>query len=318
MVPRESYVVGGKKKKKKILSYALTSKKQAHPGERSKTAPQREPHVSTHVKPQDGEAKAHGGRVFDRHSGSGRGRELKKGGAGGHNWGKAGEVVTPAAAGTPEPSATGEVAVTEPVAFEPVVEEDPTLTLEEYKEKLAAKRSGAAFEVKQARKITADIKGTVYKKDEEIGEGDYIKLGKEEEKKDVVAKKTTKKTFETNFLSYEAPKPSFEGGGSRGGRGGSTRGGSPREGGAPRAPRPDGDSDAPRAPRPDAGSDAPRGGRGGAFVPRGGRGGARPVTAGARPVTAGARPVTAGARPAAVGRFDVADQDSFPKLGGAA
>jgi len=35
------------------------------------------------------EASSGGGRVYDRHSGTGRGREEKKGGAGGHNWGSA-------------------------------------------------------------------------------------------------------------------------------------------------------------------------------------------------------------------------------------
>jgi plasminogen activator inhibitor 1 RNA-binding protein len=240
----------------------------AHPGERSKIGLKKEEHVNTH-KQAEGEPRR--GRQFERHSGTGRGKEIKKGGGGGHNWGKAGEEV-PAPAATPD----AENAAAEEA---PVVEEDPSLTLEEYEKLRAQKRSGEAFQAKEARKVTTQVTGTVYKKDEETGEGDYIKLGGNDEpdakKKPAHVKKEQKKVFEIDFKvrdsSAEAPRPRRP----EGSRGPSRS--SPREEGA--ASRPHGGG-APRGPR----TGAPR----------------------------------TGAPAAAGGRIDTADVSAFPKLGGSA
>jgi len=248
----------------------------AHPGERSKIGLKKEEHVNTHKPSADGEARR--GRQFDRHSGTGRGREMKKAGGGGHNWGKAGEE-TPAPAATPE--ATGTEAPKEEEA-PVVVEEDPSLTLEEYEKLRAQKRSGEAFETKQVRKVTTEVTGTIYKKDEDVGEGDYIKLGSDEQdlkKKPGHFKNKTKQVFEIDFKVRETPQEP-------------PRRGRPEGGPSRSAPRPEGSS------RPSRGTGAPRG-RGG---PAGGR---------------SAAGVSRGA-PGAAGRIDTADQSAFPKLGGSA
>jgi len=242
----------------------------AHPGERSKIGLKKEEHVNTH-KQTEGEPRR--GRQFERHSGTGRGKEIKKGGGGGHNWGKAGEEV-------PAPAATPDVAENAAAEEAPVVEEDPSLTLEEYEKLRAQKRSGEAFQAKEARKVTTQVTGTVYKKDEEAGEGDYIKLGGNDEpdaKKKPAHVKKEKKVFEIDFKvrdsSAEDPRPRRP----EGSRGPSRS--SPREEGAASRPR---------------GGGAPRGARTGA--PRTG----------------------APAAAAAGGRIDTADVSAFPKLGGSA
>lgn len=206
----------------------------AHPGENSKAGVKKEQRPDS--RKQDAPRR---GREFERRSGTGRGREEKKGGAGGHNWGRAGEETTvPLPSVTPEPNA-------EAVDEAPVVEEDPSLTLEEYEKLRAQKRSGEAFEEKQARKVEAPTEGIVLKRDDDE---DYIKLGSDDQdsKKKAVHKNKTKQVFEIDFkvrdTSADAAPPR---------RGGRPEGGRGREG-------------------------APRGGRGGAprGAPRGGRGSA--------------------------------------------
>jgi len=176
---------------------------------------------------------------------------------------------------TPEAAAEGAV----PAEEEPApVEEDPSLTLEEYERLRAAKRSGAAFEEKEVRKVTTTIEGKAYKKDEDEGEGVYIKLGEDHDlkKKPGHFKQKGKQVFEIDFkvrdTATEAPPRRGRPEGSRGG--GSFRGA--REEGSSR-------------PRGGASAGAPRGGRG--------------------------RPVAPGA---GAGSINTADQSAFPKLGGSA
>ena len=92
-------------------------------------------------------------REFDRRSGTGRGREVKKGGRGAHNWGDATE--TPAAE-TPveeKPAVEGEAAE-KPAAEEPVVEEeDKEMSLEEYMKTMETRRTGDAFETRKEREV---------------------------------------------------------------------------------------------------------------------------------------------------------------------
>ena len=102
------------------------------------------------------------GREFDRISGTGRGKEVSKGGAGGHNWGSAEEEARKAEQGTSEeaaPAAEGEAAAegaeAKPAAegeaaapaapAEPEVVEPPTKTLDEVLAERAALRTGAMF-----------------------------------------------------------------------------------------------------------------------------------------------------------------------------
>jgi plasminogen activator inhibitor 1 RNA-binding protein len=283
------------KQKKKYPVHRGTQAQPAdvtHPGERTKIGLKKEPHVDTHKQPADeGERR---GREFERRSGTGRGKEIKKGGGGGHNWGKAGEDV-------PAPAATPDVAGGENAAAEaPVVEEDPSLTLEEYEKQKAQKRSGEAFELKEARKVSSEIKGTVYKKDEDAGEGNYIKLGEEHDikKKPAAFKHKEKKVFEIDYKVRDTSAPERESS-----FGGARRGGGDREGGGRGAPRGGGSFRSDRPARAEGGEGSSRPARGGAptrgFAPRG------------RPSAGGA----AAAAHAAGGRIDTADQSAFPKLG---
>lgn len=273
----------------------------AHPGERSKSGVAKEHKPDTHKQPAEGERR---GRQFDRHSGTGRGREVKKGGAGGRNWGKPGDEQAPLPPATPdaEGAAPGEAEVAQPP-----VEEDPSLTLEEYEKLKAAKRVGAAFEEKEARKVSAPIEGKVYKKDEQEGEGVYIKLGEDDndlKKKPGHFKSKQKQVFEVDLKvrdssAAEAPAPR-RGGRPEFGRGG----GAPRGDRPPREDRPARDS-APRGDRPPRGEGAPRGDR-------------PPRSEGGAPRGGSAAPRRGGAPAGATGRIDTADQSAFPKLGGSA
>lgn len=225
------------------------------PKERSKIGLKKEEHVNTHK--AEGDQAPRRGRQFDRHSGTGRGREIKKGGAGTHNWGKAGDELA-GAPKTPEPTAEGVAGEAKPEETPVVVEEKEVgMTLEEYEKQRALKRSGAAFAVKEARKVETEVVGKVYKKDEDVGEGDYIKLGEEHDLKKKPAHfkvKPTKQALELNFTIRDTSQdvPSRGRGGDRssgdrgganprsegGGRGGgSSRGrGAPRGRGQPRNP----------------------------------------------------------------------------------
>jgi hypothetical protein len=104
-------------------------------------------------------------RVFDRHlSGTGRGKEVSKGGAGGRNWGSADDEVRAAtggeaaAEGEAAPAAAGEGAAEAEVAAAPEPEEvDNTKTYEEYQKELAAKRAGALFATSSAKADTSGL-----------------------------------------------------------------------------------------------------------------------------------------------------------------
>jgi len=299
-----------------------------HPGEKAKLGLKKEQRPDTHKQPADSERR---GRQFERHSGTGRGREIKKGGGGGRNWGKPGDEQAPLPTTTPDVAEGAEAAPSGEAAEQPpVVEEDPSITLEEYERLKASKRVGEAFQEKEARKVTASIEGKVYKKDEQDGEGVYIKLGEDEpdlKKKPGHLKNKQKQVFEVDFkvrdTSAEAPprrgRPEGSRGegraeGSRGGEGrgefrgegrGEFRGEGRGEGRGPRPPREEGGN--PRPPREEGFNPRPRGGG----APRGGAPGGRGRGAPAGPT--GRAPAGASA-----GRIDTADQSAFPKLGGSA
>ena len=120
------------------------------------------------------------GREFDRYSGTGRGKEVSKGGAGAHNWGNEDEVARKAehgdeaAEGSAEEGAAVVVAAGEAaegageeagaVAVEvvpPVEEVDNTVTFEEIEKQRAAKRQGEMFAVakEDTSKLMAQFSG---------------------------------------------------------------------------------------------------------------------------------------------------------------
>mmetsp|Transcript_1150 Transcript_1150/g.1775 ORF Transcript_1150/g.1775 Transcript_1150/m.1775 type:complete len:283 (+) Transcript_1150:72-920(+) len=204
----------GKEAKHNAVAPKAASKGGDHSGNHHKRAPRRE---------------------HDRRSGTGRGREGKKGGAGGHNWGKPGDDAAQEPASV-DPVDGEEAQATEEV--EPAVKE---LTLEDYEAERAAKRQGELFSRVSVRKGDAITEGVAYakKKAADLENDAFIAMGEKKDKKKRERNQNKKKVLQTNFSIRDESAPSSDFGERRGGRGGA-RGG--------------------------------RGGRGGA---RGGRGGAR-------------------------------------------
>jgi len=286
-----------------------------YPQERSKTGAKKEDHVNTH---KLGENAPTRGREYDRHRpGTGRRDNEKKGGAGGHNWGKPGdELAQPLPASSPEPtSATGAAVAAgggggeggaqqeqTPAVQEP--EKDLTKTLEDYEKERLAKRSGDAFAEKQARKVEvpSDLAGKVLKKDETLDEYDNVKLDKEEG--DKKKKEKQQKTKNVMDIDYTFSQPQSEpartggGGGDRRPGGGDRRGGNNDRRSSPRGP--------------------PGGGAGGNEEGGGDRRPAFKNNNGPRPPRQfNNAPRTGGNTPGGA-RLDTGDVAAFPKLGGVA
>lgn len=178
-----------------------------------------------------------GKRTHDRRSGTGRGREGKKGGGGGHNWGsnqndakkaegpvKEGEE----AANTPEAeeaTETEDVEKTEEAAPEPV--EDKTMSYEDYLAQ-KARPDSQAFKQLESREVDNEFAGKAAAKKEE-GEG-FMQMGGGKQLK---KKGTGKKEKETLVLDFKIKK---EGGDDRrdGRRDGDRRDGGRRDGGGRR------------------------------------------------------------------------------------
>lgn len=177
-----------------------------------------------------------GKRTFDRRSGTGRGKEMKKGGGGGHNWGSdqndAKKAEGPVTEGnedvnTPTEEATAEkVEATEetaPVAEEkePEPEEDKTLSYEEYLAQ-KARPDSEAFKPLESREIENEFAGKASSK--KVSEDFLVMGGGKQPKK----KGAGKKEKETLVLDFKIK--SSIGGDDRGDRGGRRDGGR-REGG---------------------------------------------------------------------------------------
>eukprot|EP01029_Cantina_marsupialis_P029213 TRINITY_DN779953_c0_g1_i1.p1 TRINITY_DN779953_c0_g1~~TRINITY_DN779953_c0_g1_i1.p1 ORF type:complete len:240 (-),score=76.77 TRINITY_DN779953_c0_g1_i1:90-773(-) len=120
------------------------------------------------------------GRQFDRQSGTGRGKEMKKGGAGKHNWGDDKKEETPV-------KTEEETAVEEPKEEEaPKEPEAKHLSYEEFQKQQAEKRSGDLFAKKEAKVDTSALEGlTMATKN--------VLLEVEEEEEEFVATKKSKK-----------------------------------------------------------------------------------------------------------------------------
>lgn len=172
-------------------------------------------------------------REFDRHSGTGRDKSIKKDGAGGRNWGKAGEGSEMVGAPT-EDAAPAEEA-------EPVVEEpDNSMTMEEYTASLK-KPTGANFKPLAVRKVTNTFgkQAPLNKSLNGVPATDVELKSKRERDRNTKEKRTVEIGFTPPPLGGQrqerpardqgAPRGGFRGGrgrgGFRGGRGGS---GAPR------------------------------------------------------------------------------------------
>lgn len=160
-----------------------------------------------------------GKRTYDRRSGTGRGKETKKGGGGARNWGSDKQEAKKAE-GHVDENQVGESpadVVEEPAVEEVVEEEDNTMTLEEY---LAAKKGNAGdslFGSKKERSIETenDFAG---KEPAKFVEEDFLVLGAGKAQKKKKEKKEVQK-LDLNFRVASGDKPSRDDD-RRGGRGG--------------------------------------------------------------------------------------------------
>lgn len=250
-----------------------------------------------------------GKREMERVSGTGRGREVSKGGHGGRNWGNAGDDIALAkkAAGAKDAADVAEHVGEggEAPAAAVQEEEEPeahTMTLEEYqKEVLASKRTGEAFQAAEPRAVsTAEFKGAVNVSKKNVPDtvligGGGVKARRERNrpKKEAVDPNLFFTTKPRRVDGGDRPRGGGERGGfgGRGGRGGRSEGGERGGRGGSRGGRTDGERGG-------------RGGRGGF----GGRGGSR-----GGPSGRGSFGGRGGGRGGSAPR--VHDESAFPRLG---
>lgn len=192
-----------------------------------------------------------GKRTYDRRSGTGRGKEIKKGGGGGHNWGsdknEARKNEGPVDDKNPSADADEEVVNEEVVIPEPEPEpEDNTMTMEEF---LAVKSSKAAgedlFGSKDERALEDEFSGkkthTVVTDENFLVMGSGKSLRKKNNKKEVQKLDINFKFVSTNDSRPRREESDGRRGGGRGrgrhndrrggGRGRGGRGGGRRSGG---------------------------------------------------------------------------------------
>jgi plasminogen activator inhibitor 1 RNA-binding protein len=171
-----------------------------------------------------------GKRTFDRKSGTGRGREISKGGGGGHNWGsdknEAKKAEGPVTEGEEVPAEeNGENGEEEEVVKEPEPEEDKTLSYEEYMA-MKAKPDSVAFKPIQERAVENEFAGKAAARKEEedflvMGGGKQLK--KKGQKKDEKAKLVL--DFKVKSVGGDDRGPRRDGRGDRRGSGGGGRDG---------------------------------------------------------------------------------------------
>lgn len=191
-----------------------------------------------------------GKREYDRRSGTGRGSEVAKGGAGKGGWGTNEDEIAhqrkeleSVESTTAEANTTNKAAVQEEPE-EPVEPEKPTFTLDEFLAKRdASRQSSSVFSSMEVRQVTEDFKGLKTKDDDQ---SPFIVLGGGKTKSaNAKSQRSTAQEKITNLGFHAAPKEDFhrEERGGRGGRGGrgdrGGRGGPGGRGGnkSDRAPR---------------------------------------------------------------------------------
>lgn len=190
-----------------------------------------------------------GKRTYDRRSGTGRGKEIKKGGGGARNWGNdkdearkgegtvnEGEEAAAVAETKPEETEATPQVSEEAVAPEPEVveEEDKSMTLEEYMQSKTDPDS-TAFKPVVERDIVDEFAGKASMK--LVKEEDFLKMGGGKALRKKAGKKGLKQaaTVDVGFKIANADEPRREGKderrgggdrrGGRGGRGGRSGGG---------------------------------------------------------------------------------------------
>mmetsp|Transcript_11112 Transcript_11112/g.24481 ORF Transcript_11112/g.24481 Transcript_11112/m.24481 type:complete len:305 (+) Transcript_11112:319-1233(+) len=241
-----------------------------------------------------------GKRAYDRKSGTGRGKEVKKGGGGGHNWGsdqndakKAEGPVTEGKEDANTPEVKEKEVVVAAVVEEPEPEPvDNTISYDDYVAS-KARPDSAAFKALESRDIENEFAGKAASKYEEKeflvmgGAKQPKKKGTGKKEKEILVLDFKIKSAITEDKGAGRDRDRGERGEGRGGRGGGDRG------------------------RRDGGRGGDRGGRGGGDRGRGGgdRGGDRGRRDGGR--DRGSR--SGGGRGAGKG-LDTTDASAFPSL----
>ncbi|XP_022973891.1 RGG repeats nuclear RNA binding protein A-like isoform X2 [Cucurbita maxima] len=182
-------------------------------------------------------------RVFERHSGTGRGNEYKREGAGRGNWGRPADEfaeVAEEAVNEPEKNVGDEKPVqeedtsgvnTENPAKEPeeTEPEDKEMTLEEYEKLLEDKRKALMALKTEERKVDPKEFASMQQLSSKKENNDiFIKLGSEKDKRKEIADKEerTKKSLSINeFLRPAERERQYTPGGRVRGRGRGSRGG---------------------------------------------------------------------------------------------
>jgi plasminogen activator inhibitor 1 RNA-binding protein len=142
-----------------------------------------------------------GKRTFDRKSGTGRGKEIKKGGGGAHNWGNDKNLARRNEGAVTEDQ-VGEEVIKEEIEQEPkvVVEEEPeeednTLTFDEYM-KQKARPNSELFAPPKEREVTNEFANV---KAKAAVEEEFLVMGTGTGRKKKGVKTVEKKTVEVNF-----------------------------------------------------------------------------------------------------------------------
>ncbi|KAJ7950769.1 plasminogen activator inhibitor 1 RNA-binding protein-like [Quillaja saponaria] len=182
-------------------------------------------------------------RVFERRSGTGRGNEFKREGAGRGNWGTQADELSPVAEeivneteknlGDEKPVGEEDVAddkkeipTDEPEEKEP---EDKEMTLEEYEKVLEEKRKALQALKTEERKVDTKEFESLQQLSSKKGNNDiFIKLGSEKDKRKEALEKEerAKKSVSINEFLKPAEGERYYGSGGRGrGRGRGSRGG---------------------------------------------------------------------------------------------
>jgi plasminogen activator inhibitor 1 RNA-binding protein len=187
-----------------------------------------------------GGSRGDSGREYPRRSGTGRGREGNRGGGGKYNWGKDTDTTAaPAAEGAEGAEAAAEAAAAPVVEAEPIEEEEPTMSFEEY-EKAQADKMAALNSLNKYEEVTVKADDDVVTKAEESIEDEYACMFHDPSKtKKDYGKKGARDGYKQadQVLNLKFVDENEGGGKGKGGKGDRRQGGKGRQGGKVMAPR---------------------------------------------------------------------------------
>jgi len=213
--------------KKTTKPKAVAAKKEiVEPSKKAPGPKDRKDGKEQHGRPTRDNTKAKGGREFDRKSGTGRGKEVSKGGAGGNNWGSDKNAAEDGAAAAATAAAADNAAEGEDAApREPREPEVPTFSYDEFlAKKKADAATGEGFSGLKIKEVESEFNVAAVQKDE----SDFLVMGTGKGLRKKAAQGKEKTVLEAGFR-FKAPER--DGDDDRGGRGGRGGGRGDRDGG---------------------------------------------------------------------------------------